>query len=458
MTELPNGRCRIILTADECARQAVRHRALHRIVGALFGALLIVMTATASAQQQPPAPTAPPTAPVPDAAPQAPAAATPPPAAVNYLFPDLAPQALVHDGKYFWIRPIFAVVGDYTSFSQDDASLEQVGTQANAPELRAGRIGLTFRRQGKLTWEFYVTADYQEQRNREKTVLQLYDLQLRIPVGPVKITLGKMKETISYELVGLSVLLPQQERILLPFFPSRNVGVNFSGQLAGGRMTWAAGAFNDWLERKVAFGRNATDYVGRVSALAWESPDKREYVHLGLGVRSAGSDEGMMRFSGRPESNVADKYVDTKDFPAKRAEILSLEGLWNFGRFSVLGEHMGSWVDAPERGNPYFSGYYVTGSWLLTGESRPYNRIGGYAGGITPTRRLGAVELVARFSRLDLSDAQIDGGVLNKWHVGVNWWASAQWKIGFSYGDADLDKGGLRGNTKMWLTRIQWLY
>jgi hypothetical protein len=60
MTVLPNRLCRITLTADECAWQAVRHRALLRTVGAFFGALLIVMTATASAQQQPPASTAPP--------------------------------------------------------------------------------------------------------------------------------------------------------------------------------------------------------------------------------------------------------------------------------------------------------------------------------------------------------------------------------------------------------------
>jgi hypothetical protein len=40
----------------------------------------------------------------------------------------------------------------------------------------------------------------------------------------------------------------------------------------------------------------------------------------------------------------------------------------------------------------------------------------------------------------------------------LNWWASAQWKIGLSYGDGDLIREGLRGNTTMWLTRIQRIY
>jgi phosphate-selective porin OprO and OprP len=48
--------------------------------------------------------------------------------------------------------------------------------------------------------------------------------------------------------------------------------------------------------------------------------------------------------------------------------------------------------------------------------------------------------------------------VLDKWHVGVNWWASAQWKFGVSYGYADLDRAGLRGITSMVLTRLQWVY
>jgi phosphate-selective porin OprO and OprP len=48
--------------------------------------------------------------------------------------------------------------------------------------------------------------------------------------------------------------------------------------------------------------------------------------------------------------------------------------------------------------------------------------------------------------------------VLSKWHFGVNWWASAQWKVGLSYGLADLDKGGLAGRTDMVLFRFQWLY
>jgi phosphate-selective porin len=65
---------------------------------------------------------------------------------------------------------------------------------------------------------------------------------------------------------------------------------------------------------------------------------------------------------------------------------------------------------------------------------------------------------VARYSHVDLSDGLVEGGVLARWGVGVNWWASAQWKLCISYGDADLDKYEVRGNTRMLLKRLQWMY
>jgi phosphate-selective porin OprO/OprP len=380
------------------------------------------------------------------------------PAKPDYLLPDLAPAALVYDGDHFWIRPIFAVVLDYTWFTQDDTSLSQVGVQDNKGEMRAGRLGFTLRSKSKFKWDFYTTVDYQEKKNREKETFQIYDLNIGLPLGPVKLTIGKMKEPINYELTALSVMLPQQERILLPFFPTRSIGIKFSGYLADNRVTWAAGVFNDYLDSGVGHGKNGNDVVSRVTGLVFESADKRNYLHLGLGYRRAGSDDGVMRFAGRPESNVADKFTDTGSFLADHADEISLELLLYHGAFSVLAERFDARVDSPETGDPRFWGYYVAGSWMLTGESRPYVRAGGYAGGVVPTRRCGALELVLKYSRVDLTDGTLDGGELGKWHVGLNWWASTQWKVGIGWGDADLDKRSLDGNTKMLLVRVQWLY
>jgi phosphate-selective porin OprO/OprP len=170
----------------------------------------------------------------------------------------------------------------------------------------------------------------------------------------------------------------------------------------------------------------ATDWVGRVTGLPWATPDNRSLLHLGLGFRHVGSDEGMMRFSGRPESNLADKYVDTGSFAADHADKLSLQAVWQRGPVALHAEHVDVLVDAPESGDPHFRGEYATSSRVVTGESRPYLCALSYAGAIVPARPFGAVELVLRFSRVNLTDASIEGGELDRWGAGANWWLSAQ--------------------------------
>jgi phosphate-selective porin OprO and OprP len=151
-------------------------------------------------------------------------------------------------------------------------------------------------------------------------------------------------------------------------------------------------------------------------------------------------------------------YVDTDHVPAKYADQLGLEALYNAGPFSVLGEYATARVESPEKGNPRFTGAYVTASYVLTGESRPYDKRVGYARRIIPRSRWGAVEIVGRFGEVDTDDTLVKGGTLAKWFAGVNWWASRQWKFSLGYGLADLDRFDSTGRTHTLLTRLQWIY
>ncbi len=370
--------------------------------------------------------------------------------------PDLPPDTLAYDGERLRIIPLVALVGDYTFFEQDAPSLLQVGAQEDTQDLRAARIGAAVQNKGPYRWSAFFAADYQERRTRDDAAFQLYDLRLRLPVAGFHIDIGKQKQPFVFEMAGLSILNPQQERILSPFFVTRSIGVKLSGQLAGDRMTWAAGWFNDWLESGATFSDNANDFVARFTGLLSVSPDDHDYLHLGIGLRRVGPDAGLVRMSGRPGSNVTDFYVDTGEFEADFVSELGLELIWTRTPFTLAVEHVMSRAQAADSGDPDFHGSYVMLSWMLTGESRPYLRALGSAGAITPNARYGAVELVTRYSHLDLTDGAIDGGRMDKWHLGLNWWINAQWKAGVSWGDADLDRGGVTGNTRMLLCRLQW--
>jgi len=84
-------------------------------------------------------------------------------------------------------------------------------------------------------------------------------------------------------------------------------------------------------------------------------------------------------------------------------------------------------------GNPDFSasGGYVFGSWVLTGESRPYG--GGNVGNIKPKGKWGAWELLLRYSELDLNDRPVQGGKEHDWTIGANWYLGNHLKFQANY-------------------------
>jgi phosphate-selective porin OprO/OprP len=124
----------------------------------------------------------------------------------------------------------------------------------------------------------------------------------------------------------------------------------------------------------------------------------------------------------------------------------------------LLAEYVRSDLSTRDRTDPTLSGWYVTGSWVLTGEHRPYDRKAGYARRILPARRWGAVELVGRYGRVDLDDRSVQGGTMAGWWTGVNWWATRRFKASAGYGNIDLERFDLDGNTQTLLLRLQWIY
>jgi phosphate-selective porin OprO/OprP len=150
--------------------------------------------------------------------------------------------------------------------------------------------------------------------------------------------------------------------------------------------------------------------------------------------------------------------VDTGKIQAEHATNTSVEGLWNRGPLSLLSEYARARVDSPATGDPSFWGGYVTVSYVLTGEHRPYDPKVAYARRVLPQGRWGAWEVFARYSHIDLDDALVAGGTMNKGALGVTWWATRRWKIGFDYGLTDLDRFGAHGWTNGFHTRLQWTY
>ena len=364
--------------------------------------------------------------------------------------------------KTHWFTLKFgeSIVVDYTGFHQNSESLSQVGKQDDQWQAREVRLDVAGSIGSAYKVKYYVNASYNGFDATSDKRWNLVDLWLAFPLGcrDTTLTVGKTKETFDYEVVSSFVTLPQQERILNPFFTSRDVGLKLTQVLANKRMTLSGGVFSDWWVNGSTPKNGGADASARLTGLLWDDPDRGRYFHLGISGRYLSAAHDTLRYAGRPESNVASDYVDTGNFPGDHAWHLGLEALWSQGPISVLAEYNRAWTESPATRNPQFYGYYILASWVLTGESRPYNHATGYTGRLVPKYHWGAPELVARFSRVDLDDETVHGGRFYKTYLGANWWMSGQWKLGFGWGHTWLNRFGGTGITDSFLTRVQWVF
>jgi phosphate-selective porin OprO/OprP len=50
------------------------------------------------------------------------------------------------------------------------------------------------------------------------------------------------------------------------------------------------------------------------------------------------------------------------------------------------------------------------------------------------------------------------GGKYDKTYLGIYWWASRGWKLGFGLGRTWLDRSGITGVTDSHMMRLQWVH
>ncbi|MFP4650743.1 MAG: OprO/OprP family phosphate-selective porin, partial [Desulfobacterales bacterium] len=244
------------------------------------------------------------------------------------------------------------------------------------------------------------------------------------------------------------------------FSPSRNTGVMVYDSALEKRMSWAVGTFYDADGFGVSDFNDSTDInlTARVTGAPVYADDGKKAAHLGLSYtrqfrdEGATEDETKVQYKARPEAHITGaRLADTGDFdnggfPFDDADIMSLEAAMVMGPFSAQGEYMQSFVGSDAANDPDFSGYYVYGSYFLTGESRNYKPGSGSFGRVKPNRDFsfhkqgaGAWELGVRYSSLDLNDEAIEGGELNDLTLGVNWHLNPNVRTMINYVYADLE-------------------
>src|SRR4029079_7696974 len=95
------------------------------------------------------------------------------------------------------------------------------------------------------------------------------------------------------------------------------------------------------------------------------------FVHLGLAANYTFAGADHIRYQSRPESFLAPITVDTGALAARRAFVPGAEFAARRGPLSRQGEYLHVFV---AQATDNFNGLYLAAAYLLTGETRPYDR------------------------------------------------------------------------------------
>lgn len=252
----------------------------------------------------------------------------------------------------------------------------------------------------------------------------------------ITLTAGNIKEPWSLQEQTSANYITFMERALpTAFNPGRDIG--FTASYDGGRWTATGGIFGDKVE-KAGADKNESWGAGARFTYAPIMGKNRLLMVGASGNYRRPRGKNTVQFKTQPEThiaglNLADTGVITD---VDNFWLLGLETAAVYGPFSAQAEYMRSSIDRSQGEDPDFDGWYVEGSYFLTGESKNYKK--DRFGAVTPNSivghgGIGAWEVALRYSALDLNDADVDGGDEENLTAGLNWYPTPSLRFSANY-------------------------
>lgn len=284
--------------------------------------------------------------------------------------------------------------------------------------------------------------------------------------------IGKFKEPVGLEQLQSAGSLAAIERALpTELTPGRDYGVQLQGEFAEGALNYAAGVFNGTPDGRDGVSSNPDnefEYAGRVF---WEpfKNDASAWSGLGFGIaasvgdKSGSGDSVLPRY--RTPSQVRFFNYGSDVVADGRHRRWSPQGYYYAGPFGLMAEYivsaqelrLASGANAGARRDIENDAYGVTASVVLTGEDASYKGVArpnhpftiGAAG-------WGALELVARYGRLQIDDAAFplfadparSAAEASSWGLGLNWYLASNFKLVANYTQTTFEGGAASGQDR----------
>ena len=293
-------------------------------------------------------------------------------------------------------------------------------------------------------------------------------------VGNIRV--GNQKEAIGFEHMVSSRFLPFMERSYNQdtfyggSFNGFTPGISMFNTMWNNRGTWNIGVYKPAIN-VFSYNNISSDYAvtGRVTALPWYVDDGRGLFHLGFSVSDRTGYNGVYRYRTRDaiRSGISSTWpvpADTGNILISRqqwlnSEAASVYGPWtmqaeylvNFAEnvhplVNVAGSNPPSTVAGPNLGTAVYHGGYIQLLCFLTGENDKYSFERASFDRVIPNENFflmpgengnvfgkGAWQVGARYDYLNLNSAGLNGGILNNFTGGINWFLNPNMKIQFNY-------------------------
>jgi phosphate-selective porin OprO/OprP len=385
---------------------------------------------------------------------------------------------------------------DAVMFSQDDASLQTFAAQQGGPIQNGAdfrRVRLSAKGAVAENMNYFIQMDFGF--FGRPTFTDVWMEWTNLPwLGTVRV--GQWKQPFSLEVVSSFRYTTFMERSSLfqAFTPFRHIGIGFYNHSDDLMTTWAGSLFRTGQDQ---YGNSlSTDggngLAARITHLLWydEPADGRYYCHIGGAYFLNSPPRDSVRFRSIPEIFVGEHrangvgtsgqavpgvfdgtpfFVDTLPLLADHVHTFGVENLTVHGPWSFQAEAMAAIVDQQAAGTATLGGAYMQVGYFLTGEHRPYDRVAGAIDRVKPfedffwinsngmhCRGLGAWEVAARWSYIDLTDGTINGGNMSNMTLGLNWYCNPYCKVVANYVHSSLDsRSGIQSETSAYGLRAQ---
>jgi phosphate-selective porin OprO/OprP len=412
--------------------------------------------------------------------------------------PNGKPALATADGR-FTANIRANVMFDAAKYFQKDNLAPQVTNRKlnDGTDFRRARFGVD----GKIFKDFDYSMIMEFGGSGAENAGQLYEFYIQYSaLKPWKIKLGAFEPKVGLAADVSTSQMPIMERPS-PAEVARNVagGDSRSALQVYGNGLWGqgdSGIATRWLLSGAVTGNTIgtinstgaatpqptgeqTAVLGRFAIAPFSSTDWQ--AHFGINAQyvtqpndagSAANPRYPVQLRDRPELRVdGTRLVDTGAIDARHVTVLGGEAGLTVQNFLVEGEYFNYRMDrrnatnaAIAPSNPDFSGWYVQGVWVLTGESRAYNPAEARFDGPKPNYNFnpsagtwGAFEIAARYSDLNLNyhdcgagvaipaagvacfDA-IRGGEQKISTIGVNWYLNPDIRFMLDYQHVDVNR------------------